>query len=158
MNKPVIIVLLLTTLFIFGCGAAVVDIGNQTYPASEDQTEPVVETTPSAVEEDTIEVEETVVEELEERTPKPAVNEVSLIDGGFEVPTITINAGEAVLWINEREGRFQQAMIIGTKECSKIKSPIFNPGESFKWTFTEPLTCTIVDGIYTTQTMKVVVK
>ena len=156
MNKLSIIVLLLTALFILGCGAAVVDIGNQTYPLAEDSVEPVVETTPPAVEEDT--VEETIMEEIEERTPRPAVNEVLLIDGGFEVPTITINAGEAVLWINEREGRFKQGMVIGTKECSTIKSPIFNPGESFRWTFTEPLTCTIVDGIYTTQTMKVVVK
>lgn len=86
---------------------------------------------------------------------------INLIDGGFEGngTTLAIKAGDTVIWQNVREAvQFNKAMIIGTQKCSKIKSQIFSPGEIFKWTFTEPMTCLIVDGIYTTQTMKIVVE
>ena len=57
-----------------------------------------------------------------------------------------------------RSGSLKKAMIIGTQDCSKIKSKFFEPGESFSWNFEEVLSCTIVDGVYTTKTMKLKVE
>jgi plastocyanin len=83
---------------------------------------------------------------------------VNLIDGGFEDLKITIKVGEAVAWQNVRENAPAKALLLGTQKCSKLKSPFFNPGEMYKYTFTEPMTCIVADGIFTTQTMKVIVE
>ena len=103
-----------------------------------------------------INVEEApVLEEIQNRTTS---HYVSMIESGFEVPEITIKVGETVAWKNEREGHVSKAMVLGTKQCQPIRSGTFLPGEVFRWTFTKAETCIIVDGIYTTQTMKVIVE
>ena len=113
----------------------------------------------STLEEESLEeeiIEEVpVVEEVENRTTS---HYVSMIEGGFEVDEINISVGETVAWKNEREGYVSKAMILGTKQCQPIRSGIFNPGEVFRWTFTKAETCVIADGIYTTETMKVIVE
>ncbi len=84
---------------------------------------------------------------------------VELIDGGFQMNQLTINVGDTVEWKNVRTNQqYKKALIVGSQKCGKVKSGIYFPGESFKWTFNEPLSCLIVDGIYTTQTMKLTVK
>ncbi len=85
---------------------------------------------------------------------------VEMIDSGFSVLSITIKAGDTVIWKNEREktGKLERAMIIGTRNCQQVRSDFFASGESFRWTFTEAGTCEVVDGIYTTESMKVVVQ
>ncbi len=83
---------------------------------------------------------------------------VNLIDGGFEVPEITIKAGDTIVWQNVREKHPTKAMIVAVQPCAKVKSSVFLPGSTFKWKFEEPVRCTIVDGIFTTQAMKVIVE
>ncbi len=109
--------------------------------------------------------EETSAEEakkVEEVPAGPKTHTVALIAGGFAVPSITIKVGDTVTWENVRDGvpikGFRRGMIIGAQKCSKIKSVFFQPGESFSWTFDKVETCLIVDGLYTTQTMKVIVE
>lgn len=131
--------------------------------ASQDviiHSEPVVPEENSTLEQEPLEeevvVEEApIVEELQNRTISHYVN---LIEGGFEVPEITIKVGETVAWKNEREGYVSKAMVLGTKQCQPIRSGMFGPGEVFRWTFTKAETCIIADGIYTTETMKVIVE
>ena len=93
--------------------------------------------------------------------PAPLVREartvVNLIDGGFAVPEVDILVGDTVEWKNIRGGKLQKAMIVGSTGCEKVKSSIYLPGKSYEYTFTKPVRCVIVDGIFTTQTMKVVV-
>jgi len=81
-----------------------------------------------------------------------------LIDGGFDISELTINVGDTVEWINVRDGRMDKALIVGVQRCSRVKSSIYHSGESFSYTFAEPGTCVIVDGIFTTQLMKVIVE
>ncbi len=89
----------------------------------------------------------------------PQSTYVTLTDVGFGVPEVRIKVGETVAWKNEREGRQQKAMVLGTQWCSTIvKSRLFGPGEVYRATFNKAGTCTVVDGMYTTETMKVVVE
>ena len=91
----------------------------------------------------------------------PKTHTVALITGGFAVPSLDIKVGDTVIWENVRDGAAnkggQKALILGTQKCARLKSKFFMPGESFSWTFDAPLTCLVVDGIYTTQSMKVIV-
>lgn len=97
--------------------------------------------------------------EIIENKPVETNHVINLIDGGFAEPQVTIKAGETVEWKNMRGGaRFKRAMIIGGLGCSKIKSTFFEPEQSFSWKFEKPGSCLIVDGIYTTQAMKVIVQ
>ena len=81
-----------------------------------------------------------------------------MINTGFEVDSINIKVGDTVTWDNVRDGQYNLAMIIGAQQCTKIKSKIYKTGESFSYTFDKAETCIIVDGIMTTQTMKVIVE
>jgi len=81
-----------------------------------------------------------------------------ILDGvGFGVKEVKIKVGETVAWKNEREGRQQRAMVLGTQWCAFVKSGFFNPGEVYRVTFNKAGTCTVVDGMYTTELMKVIV-
>ncbi|MBS3165894.1 hypothetical protein J4444_02110 [Candidatus Woesearchaeota archaeon] len=82
---------------------------------------------------------------------------VNLIEGGFAVDKIDILVGDTIEWKNVRDGKMNKAMIVGSTGCEKVKSSIYLPGKSYEYTFTKPVKCVIVDGIFTTQTMKVVV-
>ncbi|MBS3124309.1 hypothetical protein J4437_06810 [Candidatus Woesearchaeota archaeon] len=88
----------------------------------------------------------------------PETHDVLLIETGFEMTKLEIKVGDTVTWKNVRTEKPLKGMILGSLACAKIRSPIFMPGESFSWTFNKKETCMIVDGIYTTQTMKVVVE
>ncbi len=90
--------------------------------------------------------------------PTAKSHTVLLIGGGFEIREVRIKAGDTVIWKNEREGRYSKALVLGTKACAKLKSSFFGPGELFRWKFEAPGECVVVDGIYTTQTMKVIVE
>ncbi len=142
-------------------GKAVQELPSENDDSTDDSTTPEVE-----VEEVETEVADTAEEIEAEETAPPAVDTaprvkshtVNLIEGGFEESVVTIKVGEKVVWQNVREGRVTKALVLGAQKCSRIKSSFFGPGEFFSWTFEQPGTCLIVDGIYTTQTMKVVVK
>ncbi|HLD80131.1 MAG TPA: hypothetical protein VJA18_06240 [Candidatus Nanoarchaeia archaeon] len=83
---------------------------------------------------------------------------VDLTSEGFEPNELTIQAGDTVVWQNVRSGQISKAFVIGVRECAKIRSKILTPGESFSWTFEEPIKCTIVDGIMTTVESKIEVE
>ncbi len=111
-----------------------------------------------------VEVEETEVDSEtisketsseEEEVKSSTVHEIKLTNAGFEFGELEIKKGETVLWKNERDGKTKKALIVGTQWCNDIKSGIFEYGDSFSWKFDKVGTCTIVDGIYTTQLMKV---
>jgi|ETN02SMinimDraft_4_1059925.scaffolds.fasta_scaffold62910_2 plastocyanin len=161
--KRLVIALLFLLLVIVGCssesdndsltGGATVDIPDEVL---EDVNETEVEEP----------VVEEVVEELEIIQPEEPAEEldpsssitVNLIEEGFEEFEIHIKAGDTVVWQNVRETGVTKAMIIGTQRCNKVKSGMFEAGESFSWKFEDPVKCTIVDGIFTTQLMKVIVE
>ncbi len=84
---------------------------------------------------------------------------VNMIDGGFEDVSITIKAGDTIVWQNVRENaQFNKAMVIGTRECQKVKSRFFLPGSYYSYKFDKPMACMVVDGIFTTQSMTIIVK
>jgi plastocyanin len=83
------------------------------------------------------------------------IHTVLLDNTGFEITEIDIKVGDTVMWVNGRTAHANKGMIIGVQRCVAIKSKIFENGESFSWTFDKAGTCVFVDGIYTTQSMKV---
>jgi len=83
---------------------------------------------------------------------------VEITDDGFSPDVLNIKSGETIIWKNVRDGQFKKSMIVGAQKCIKVRSEFYQPGEEFSWTFTEPLKCTIVDGMVTTQTMKIIVE
>ena len=97
-----------------------------------------------------------VVADVEE--PLFATHTVRMTADGFSPDKIYIKVGDTVVWKNTRSGNINKAMIIGVRECSKVRSGFFKPGESFSWTFDQPMTCTIADGIMTTKESKVFVE
>ena len=119
----------------------------------EVEEEPVVE----EVSLDESKEEDSEEEEVEEAIVFEEGNVVNLINGGFDKEMINVKINETVEFKNIRSGRFEIALIIGNRECRHVKSKIFRTGESFNATFTEPMTCWISDGIFTTQAMRVVV-
>jgi len=76
----------------------------------------------------------------------------------FNPDEITINVGDTITWTNVREGNLHLAMVVGTQQCTSIKSEMLDTGDTFSWTFEEVETCTFVDAITTTQIMKVYVE
>ena len=109
------------------------------------------------------ELEEEIVEEPEEEPEEEIIEEddtevVKFIDGGFNRDEVTISVGDMIIWENLREGTLYKAMLIGTKAHTNIKSAILVTGESYNWTFTEADEYVFVDGIITTQSMKVIVE
>lgn len=91
-------------------------------------------------------------------TEKEKVHTIELTGEGFPIKEIIIKAGDTVVWENSRSGKIIKAMIIGARNCREVKSRIFEPGNSFSYTFEEAQTCTLIDGIFTTETMKVIVE
>ena len=90
--------------------------------------------------------------------PEQVVHVVEMSSLGFSPEILTINAGDKVVWKNVRSsGSVRNAMIIGTQKCQRVRSPGFGNGESFEWTFSEPVKCTFVDGFMTTKSSRIVV-
>ena len=90
--------------------------------------------------------------------PEQVIHSVEMTGFGFSPEILTINAGDKVVWKNVRSsGSVRNAMIIGTQKCQRVRSPGFANGESFEWTFSEPLKCTFVDGFMTTKSSRIVV-
>lgn len=171
--KLIILSIVLLIGLIVGCSQLIPEI-----PLQNDSEEIIVEASPSgaivaeeseslvdvnvspeeaaALPEEGISVEEAASLEIE-RVPESTY--ITLTDVGFGVPEVRIKVGETVAWKNEREGRQQKAMVLGTQWCSSIvRSTLFGPGEVYRATFNKVGTCTVVDGMYTTELMKVIVE
>ena len=169
--KPLILSILLVFALLVSCSQFTpTDI-----PVQNDSEEIVVGSSPSGavVADEPADAIDTPVEEAElpenvavPEVDVPPVVELEpqstyvILDGvGFgEVKEVKIKVGETVAWKNEREGRQQKAMVLGTQWCAFVKSGFFNPGEVYRATFNKAGTCTIVDGMYTTELMKVIVE
>ncbi len=89
--------------------------------------------------------------------PEVVVHTVSMVNGGFDPELLEINAGEKVVWKNERSGSVKNAMIIGAQKCSKVRSSTLQRDQSYEWTFTQSGKCIVVDGFMTTKTMMITV-
>ena len=98
---------------------------------------------------DDVGAEDEAVAEVEER----AIEEVTVLDNGFEPNLLVVEAGTTVRWVNERSGTRGDAsfFVLGTRECKGVKSPFVKPGESWEYTFEEAIDCEYVDGIRVTQ-------
>ena len=83
-------------------------------------------------------------------------HKVNVTDLGFEPQILNISAGDTVEWVNSRSQ--SNLMIIGNNLCRSIKSSQFKPNVSFLAIFTQPQTCSISDGIITTQASSVNVR
>jgi len=97
-----------------------------------------------------------VVAEAEE--PLFATHTVKMTADGFSPDRLYIKVGDTVVWKNTRYGTINKAMIIGVRECSKVRSSFLKSGESFSWTFDTPMTCTLADGVMTTKESKIYVE
>lgn len=97
-----------------------------------------------------------IVAEIEE--PQSKVHIVKMTADGFSPNKLYIKPGDTVEWKNVRSGTINKAMIIGVRECSKVRSGFFKPGESFSWTFDQQISCTFADGVLTTAESKVIVE
>ena len=163
--------MIVTLLFIVGCGSDVTEGEN----AVVENEETILETEEPVVEPDeTEEVEEEIIiedipEELEEAETIIEVEEesgnaltgahvIEITPNGFSPSTLNVNVGDTIEWKNTRTGGISGAMIIGVRSCSDIKSNVLTSGQNFITTISEAQTCTIVDGIKTTQTMKIIVE
>ncbi len=90
--------------------------------------------------------------------PTAVVHTVSMVSTGFDPELLEINAGEKVVWKNERSGPVKNAMIIGAQKCAKVRSSTLQRDQSYEWTFTQSGKCIVVDGFMTTKTMMITIK
>ncbi|MBT3297874.1 hypothetical protein HN385_03045 [archaeon] len=103
-----------------------------------------------------VEVEEETEEETEEES---SVTLIEIETTEFNPSELTINVGDTVQWINTRDDNtIKTAMILGNRECNYIRSSILQYGETFQWTFTEPMSCVITDAIITTAVLTITVE
>lgn len=106
-------------------------------------------------------VEETAdLDEAEELEVESAgtVHNVEFVNSGFEPTEITIAAGDTIQWVNAREGNLDQAMLLGTRSYTNIRSEMLEIGESYSWTFDEAGEYIFVDAILTTYVHTVTVE
>ena len=91
--------------------------------------------------------------------PESEIHYVQLIEGGFSTSAVNINVGDTVEWENVRYNDLvKKGFVVGSQLCRGLRSKVFMPGGSYSYTFEEPVNCLVVDAIFATQTMKVVVE
>ena len=167
---------MVVALFIVGCrgsmtGQITASPKNILTAPFEDSTPPLedvsADNTPTVEQETASEQEELVAPETSAVEDTPVLNvsapkfdtyTVNLIKDGFEIDKLTIKVGDKVIWQNVREGRIIKALVFGTQKCAQLKSPMFYPGQVYSWTFDKAGSCMVVDGIFTTQAMKITVE
>ena len=172
--KKLVMILAILSLLIVGCSTEVIEeeptveeqideaqaVLEEVMEESEeveikDVTEELVEE--EIVEEPVVELEEEIIEEeVEEVMGTTHIIQVKV--DGFDPNTITIKAGDTIQWENARSGNLNKVLIAGSSPCTKAKSAILMPGETYSWTFEEPVKCSFTDAISITQVMKVVVE
>ena len=141
--------ILILIVLLVGCQEKLVD-----EPIVVEETEEVVEEV----------VEEPVVEEEEEDQALTGgaiqiagdVYEVTINETSFVPTTLTIKAGDTVVWNVIREKT--TSLVLGTRTCINIKSGMLSTGDTFSYTFTEPRECIFVDGVIVSAILKVTVE
>ena len=155
--------LVLLLVLIVSCTQPVEDTTEETSPPEvvenpyDDVTEPVIEpeTQQPAVVEITPEtdIEPEIVEQ-----PITATQTVKITKTGFEPKELTVKVGDTVEWTNVREGNLKLAQVVGSRQCTAIKSPVLKTGETFSHTFDKVEECVFVDTITINQVMTVIVE
>ncbi|MBI2146105.1 hypothetical protein HYU22_02065 [Candidatus Woesearchaeota archaeon] len=164
MKASVIISIMIISIFLVGCTlVSRPDVAEEVVVAEsappEAAPEAPVEPAPAAEAPATETAPSPVTGAVIINTNTSTSHTINMVDGGFEDTSVTINAGDTVVWQNIRENtNLNEAMVIGTRDCRYLKSKFFNPGEHFSYKFTKLGVCTVVDGIFTTQMMEVIVK
>ena len=95
-----------------------------------------------------------VITPIAARAPKVEVK-VILTENGLEPNIVNVKLNEKVTWVNQRKSL--DALVLGVREISAMKSDYLAPGEEFVWTFEKAGTYTYVDGIIIGTAGKVVV-
>ncbi len=169
--KKIIAILVILSLFLLGCSTEVVE-EDQSVEEQIDEAQAIVEdameeTTPEPVVEEPVletNTEELIVENaeiettVEEEVSTGTTHLIKVNLKGFDPNTITIKAGDSIQWENVRSGNLNKVMIVGSSPCTSAKSAILMPGETYSWTFNEPVKCSFTDAITITQLMKVIVE
>lgn len=164
MNKKKLAILLFSLFiitFISSCEkltASVDGVGKEEAAPTETAPQPSIQQEQPKTEENADTETLTGGSVIETEEPKSVTHTVKMTAEGFSPDKLYIKAGDTVVWKNTRSGTINKAMIIGVRECSKVRSGFFKPGESFSWTFDTAMTCTIADGIMTTKESKVYVE
>jgi plastocyanin len=78
--------------------------------------------------------------------------QVTIINGGFEPPTVNVTAGETVTWTNRGTSNHQVVSDDGT-----FSSPVLAPGQTYQHTFVVPGTSNYHDGLNASNKGSVVV-
>jgi len=109
------------------------------------------------------EVEETIdetVEEVEEIIDEPEdVIVLTLTSSGFDRTDITINQGQTVRFVNQRQiNALTTASLTGNYACNKVKSGTLKFGESYEYTFFKPTKCQVLDVIVSSAIVKITVQ
>lgn len=132
------------------------DVAEEVEEEAETEDEETEEVETEAEEE---EVEEETTEEETEEESESTVTVVEIDVTEFDPSELTISVGDTVQWVNTRdESTIKTAMVLGNRECNYIRSSLLQYGETFEWTFTEPMTCTITDAIITTAVLTITVE
>lgn len=155
----ILFIFIVIALFITGCeklNASMDGVDKNSEKALGSASEAAPAPEPQAKENKSDSITGNAAAEVEE--PQVATHTVKMTVDGFSPDKLYIKVGDTVVWKNVRSGSINKAMIIGVRECNKVRSGILKAGESFSWTFTEPMTCTIADGIMTTKESKVFVE
>ncbi|GEM_PF-6455524 len=133
-----ILVLIVGVLFLTSCSLFTEPKVNETLPPQEILTPEV-------------EVPQDII-------PPLVTHTVLINQKGFEPRNITIKVGEQILFVNERSGRLNKALVQGTQNCVEIESPILQTNQTFSWIFDKAVKCQFVDAITKQYVMKVVVE
>ena len=155
--KLQILCLLIISVLLVGCGSDEPVV----QPAGVEVTGEVVKSLPAEEPEPEPEAEPELAEPEPEPEPepsKPAYELVEMLEKGFVPDRLVVDAGTTVRWEVTRGGRYDKGMVIGVRSCRDVKSKMMDQGEYYEYTFTEPVTCTIVDGILTTVESTIIVE
>ena len=147
--------IVIISLFLIGCSTEIVE-EKQTIEEQIDEAQTIVKKAMEDTKTEQIEEEkeeEQVVEEISSRT-----HLVQIKKTGFDPAKITIKPGDKIQWENTRSGNLNKALITGSSPCTKIKSATLMPGETFSWTFNDPVKCVFTDAIAIVQVMNVIVE
>src|SRR3989344_1220641 len=149
--RAILIALLIALFSVTGCEklTASLDKAGQEAEPAETIIEPIAEQEKKEDESASGSLTGNTVAEVKEE--EITVHKVKMTADGFKPDKLYIKVGDTVVWENMRSGTINKAMIIGVRECREVRSGFLKPGETFSWTFDQPITCTIADGIMTTK-------
>ena len=95
----------------------------------------------------------TVFDRIEEISTKNVVVEITKT--GFDPPYLIIEEGQEVIWRNERSDF--EAIVVGLREITSMRSEIVEPGDQFSWIFSNTGDYTYIDAVFVGSVGKITV-